>query len=80
MEKSQLAVSSLTSKFQATIPANIRKLLKLKAGDKVGFKIIEDGNVVLKRVPSMGTSYLAALEATLTEWNSPEDEEAFSEL
>ena len=31
----KLTVSSLTSKFQATIPGEVRACLQLKAGDKV---------------------------------------------
>jgi antitoxin PrlF len=38
--------STLTSKGQATIPAEIRKLLALKSGDRVGF-LVKDNEVIL---------------------------------
>lgn len=40
--------SSLTSKGQITIPADIRKQLGLHAGDKIGF-LIEDDQLVIFR-------------------------------
>lgn len=38
------------------------------------------GNVVEVRQVQTADAYLAALSETLTEWNSPEDEEAFRDL
>jgi antitoxin PrlF len=42
-----LAVSTITSKGQTTIPGEIRRHLKLKAGDKIEFIVEPDGRVVL---------------------------------
>ena len=42
-----MAVSTITSKGQTTIPGEIRRLLKLKAGDRIEFVIEPDGKVVL---------------------------------
>ena len=36
------ASSRLTSKYQATIPAEVRAALQLKAGDRVSFEDFED--------------------------------------
>lgn len=80
MAAPKLAVSSLTTKFQATIPAEIRARLQLKAGDKIRFVVNDAGEVVVKKAPLLDAGYLAAVELTLTEWNSPEDEEAFGDL
>ncbi|MCA2959706.1 MAG: type II toxin-antitoxin system PrlF family antitoxin [Silvanigrellales bacterium] len=80
MAAPKLTVSSLTSKFQATIPREVRDRLQLKAGDKVRFILTEQGEVVLKKATPLDVAYLSAVETTLTEWNSPEDEEAFSGL
>ena len=80
MAAPKLTVSSLTSKFQATIPREVRARLQLKAGDKVRFIVTEQGDVVLKKATPLDVAYLAAVETTLSEWNSPEDEEAFSGL
>lgn len=42
-----MAVSTITSKGQTTIPGEIRRHLKLKAGDRVEFIVEADGKVVL---------------------------------
>lgn len=46
-----MQASTLTSKGQVTIPANVRKQLGLRPGDRVGF-IVEDGEVRLVRKES----------------------------
>jgi AbrB family looped-hinge helix DNA binding protein len=72
-------VTKLTSKCQTTIPAKVRKALNLKAGDLVGFEI-DGGKVMLRPVKPLDRAYLKALESTLNEWQSPEDEEAYRDL
>ena len=42
-----MAVSTITSKGQATIPGEIRRYLKLKAGDRLEFLVEPDGRVIL---------------------------------
>ncbi|MGQ0662952.1 MAG: AbrB/MazE/SpoVT family DNA-binding domain-containing protein [Pseudomonadota bacterium] len=73
--------SRLTRKYQATIPAEIRRALRLKAGDVVEFRV-EGRRVSLKRRAARAADrdYLKSLDATLTEWNSPYDEEAYADL
>ncbi len=39
--------STITSKGQTTIPGEIRRHLKLKAGDRVEFIVEQDGRVLL---------------------------------
>ena len=72
--------SKLTSKFQATIPQDIRATLKLKAGDQVIFEITRDKQVMIKKAMPTDIAYLRALESTLTEWNSDNDEEDYRDL
>ena len=43
--------STITTKGQITIPANIRKQLGLSSGDKIGF-FIEDNHIILFRKES----------------------------
>jgi AbrB family looped-hinge helix DNA binding protein len=42
-----VAVSTITSKGQTTIPGEIRRHLKLKPGDRLEFIVEADGKVVL---------------------------------
>ena len=42
-----MPVSTITSKGQTTIPGEIRRHLKLKAGDRLEFVVETDGKVVL---------------------------------
>ena len=42
-----MAVSTVTSKGQTTIPGEIRRHLKLKAGDRLEFLVEPDGRVIL---------------------------------
>ena len=42
-----MAVSTITSKGQTTVPSDIRRRLKLKAGDRVEFIVEPDGRVLL---------------------------------
>jgi len=74
-----LQTSKLTTKFQTTVPTSVRKLLQLKAGDMVGFEI--DGQEVkLRRATPLDMAFTQALEGTLSEWSSPEDDKAFQNL
>lgn len=72
-------ISTLTSKYQATVPQDIRKLLGLKAGDKLAFEV-EKGKVILRRQEGIDRQYLKSLETQLSEWLSDEDEAAFRDL
>lgn len=71
--------STITSKYQATVPLDIRKFLGLKAGDKVSFAIEQD-KVVLRRQEGLDRHYLNSLETQMSEWLSEEDEAAFRDL
>ncbi|HUY38719.1 MAG TPA: type II toxin-antitoxin system PrlF family antitoxin [Candidatus Binataceae bacterium] len=42
-----MTISTITSKGQTTIPGEIRRHLKLKAGDRIQFIVEDDGKVVL---------------------------------
>lgn len=74
-----MLASTLTSKGQATIPAEIRKALNLKAGDVVGFEI-KNHKAVISKITSFDRKYHRALSNTLSEWDSSADEEAYRDL
>ena len=70
----------LTSKYQTTIPADIREKLNLHSGDRIGFEIRDD-TVVLKKMPQADYEYLKSLEYSLSsEWSSEDDNKAYDAL
>lgn len=75
-----MASSRPTSKGQATVPALVRKKLNLKPGDTVIFEESEAGTVCLRKAEPLDLEFLSALEKTLSEWNSENDEQAYREL
>lgn len=72
-------ISKVTKKYQATIPLAVRRKLGLKPGDTVAFEI-ENDTVTVRRATALDREYARALEGTLTEWLSREDEEAYRDL
>ena len=74
-----LQIATLTKEGKITIPANIRKILHLKPGDKIEFEIL-DHKVILKKLNKIDFKYHHSLEGTLSEWNSSEDEAVFKDL
>lgn len=74
-----IAASRLTRKYQATIPADVRRALRLKQGDVVQFEI-EGDRVTLRRPKASDRAFLKGLESTLSEWSSPYDDEAYGDL
>ena len=73
------ATSKLTKKYQATIPAPVRKILHLNSGDVIAFDIEDDGIHIRKARPA-DLLFARALEGTLNEWESSADEEAYRDL
>lgn len=72
-------VSRVTSKFQATIPLAVREFLGIRKGDAIAFEIGE-GIVRLSRATPRDLAYANAVEGTLSEWESEDDEEAYRDL
>jgi antitoxin PrlF len=72
--------SKVTSKFQATVPADVRAALGIKAGDMIGWDV-KDGVATMRVMPSnlMGWDPMTWM-AFAPEWLSAEDEEAFRDL
>jgi antitoxin PrlF len=74
-----LHTAKVTAKFQTTVPASVRKALHLQVGDFIGFEVV--GNEVkLRRATPIDLAFNQALEGTLSEWNSDQDERAFKGL
>ncbi|MDY7018405.1 MAG: AbrB/MazE/SpoVT family DNA-binding domain-containing protein [Nitrospirota bacterium] len=75
----QTGAYKITKKGQTTIPKEVRDLLDLKPGDSLAFEV-QEGKVVLFKVRPTDVAYLKAVTSTLSEWASPEDDEAFRDL
>jgi AbrB family looped-hinge helix DNA binding protein len=72
-------VSRLTRKYQATIPGPVREALGLRAGDAVAFDV--DGTRVrVRKARPVDLAFARALEQTLPEWHSAEDDDAYRDL
>lgn len=73
--------SRLTTKYQATIPASVRKTLGLKAGDAIAFEVKKPGVVYLRKQKAFDAEYAKAVAGTLeSEWLSDADEAAYRDL
>ncbi|MBP2293169.1 AbrB/MazE/SpoVT family DNA-binding domain-containing protein [Azospirillum rugosum] len=72
-------ISRLSADNKALIPPEVRDALGLKEGDPILFSV-KDGQAVIRKAPASDTAYLRALEGSLSEWSSPEDDEAFDDL
>ena len=73
-------LAKLSSKGQVTVPAEVRKSLYLKTGDILAWEIQSNGQISVRRVEPVDVDYLSALNGTLSEWNSEEDDEAYRDL
>ncbi len=69
--------SKLSTKFQATIPKEIRDFLDLKSGDSIAFQILDNNNIVIKKTKNFDKAYMQALNQTLSEWASEADDKTF---
>lgn len=74
------ATSKLTSKAQTTIPREVRDRLGLRPGDSLLYEPDGEGVVRLRRLAPVDTAYLRAVQAGLSEWDSPEDDRAYADL
>ena len=72
--------SKVTTKYQTTIPKEIRAKLDLKAGDYVLFEDRND-EIIIRKVTSVDWQYLKSVSPTLeAEWLSVADEKAYGNL
>ncbi len=70
----------LTSKYQATIPKEIRKHLHLESGDEILYELLPDDTVLVRKTSPLDLDYLGALNSTMNEWESDQDEQAYKNL
>lgn len=71
-----MEISKVSTKYQATIPL---KFLGIKQGDALAYDI-ENGEVRLRRATPVDLAYSRAVAATLSEWDSKADDDAYGDL
>ena len=74
------AVSKITAKGQTTVPRQVREALRSKPGDLLAWEVESDGRVAVRRIQPLDVESLQAGEATMSEWNTAEDEAAYGDL
>ncbi len=75
-----IITSKLTSKSQATIPRKIRAALGVHPGDAIVFEVAGNSKVLIRKANPIDLEFAKALEGTLSEWSSKNDEDAYCEL
>ena len=74
-----MELAKITARGQTTIPKGIREAANLAGGDVIAFEI-EGDHLRVYKVISGRDDWLDGVSKGLSEWNSPEDEEAWREL
>jgi antitoxin PrlF len=74
------AISKITAKGQTTVPQEVRTALKSKPGDLIAWEIEPNGRVTVRRIQPLDVEYLKAVQGTLSEWHTAEDEKAYGKL
>lgn len=50
------------------------------SGDEILYELLSDGTVIVRKTFPLDLDYLKALNSTLNEWESDEDEQAYKIL
>ncbi len=66
--------STLSTKGQTTIPAKVRRELSIEPGDTIRYEL-EDGSVRMRKISPMDVERATAIESTLSEWTSADDDD-----
>ncbi len=74
-----MEIARITARGQTTIPKRIRDEAGLRDSDVISFEV-EDDHLIVRKVTRAQDDYLQGLSATLSEWTSPEDEDAWRDL
>ena len=70
------AISKITAKGQTTVPKEVRAALKSNPGDLIAWDVEPDGRVAVRPIQPIDVEYLQAIQGTLSEWHTAEDEKA----
>lgn len=75
-----MELARVTAKGQATIPKRIREAARIREGDLLAFELDSNNRIIIKRIDSPIDAELSAVQETLSEWGSLQDEEAWRGL
>ena len=75
-----MELARVTAKGQATIPKRIREAAHIREGDMLAFDLDGNNRITIRRIDPAIDVELSALQETLSEWHSPQDEEAWRDL
>ena len=75
-----MELARVTAKGQATIPKRIREAAHIREGDMLAFDLDSNNRIIIRRIDSTIDIELWAFQETLSEWKSPQDEEAWRDL
>ncbi len=75
-----MELARVTAKGQATIPKRIREAAHIREGDLLAFELDSNNQIIIKRIDSPIDAELSAVQETLSEWSSLQDEEAWRDL
>jgi antitoxin PrlF len=73
------AYSRVSVKSQTVIPREVRERLEIKPGDRLRYRMTEEG-VLLDKAPAVDADWLGSLQETFSEWATPEDAAAYDDL
>lgn len=67
--------SRITTKGQTTIPASVRRALRLKPGDRIAFQLDGDRVIMTRDKPAADDPF-----STFSEWETEADARAYADL
>lgn len=77
--EASVQISRVSSKGQVTLPKKVRQAIGVGPGDAVAYDVGK-GVVTLRRLEPIDLAFHVAVESTLAEWGSKEDDEAYGDL
>lgn len=74
------ALAQIMGGGQTVVPPEVCAALALEPGDILEWEVDTSARVQVRRASGFDSAYIASLSDTLTEWESPLDEEAYRDL
>ena len=74
------AISKITAMGRTTVPRKVRLALKSEPGVMLAWDMEPDGRVAVRRIQPMDIEYLKAVQDSLCEWHTVDDEREYGKL